>query len=113
MENKFVGIFFYCNGKMELFKVDVDLAEDYGDFRIYPYSHDEIWEKNLRMKYKKDYDYYARGRIMYNKSEKRFWIYSDKCIPNSEIEKIGNMLEEYLLLEDEHYVCHKCSRYFE
>ena len=95
---KFVGIFFYCEKTLELFTLD---------------SHDEIWEKYLRLKYVKDYDYYPRGRIIYNKKEKKFWIYRDKCIPLGEMEKLGERLGEYVLLEDDHYVCHQCSEYYE
>ncbi len=112
MNESFVGIFFYCENALEMFTLSMEDAEEYGDFRIYPYSHYEIWEKYLRVKYIKDYDYYSRGRVIYNKKEERFWIYSDKCIPLCEIEKMGNRLRKYVLLEDEHYVCHKCSMYF-
>lgn len=110
---KFVGIFFYCEKKLELFTLEMEETEEYGDFCIYPYSHDEIWEKYLRLKYVKDYDYYPRGRIIYNKKEKKFWIYRDKCIPLGEMEKLGERLGEYVLLEDDHYVCHQCSEYYE
>lgn len=113
MKKEFVGIFFYCEKELELFSLSLEDAEDYGEFCIYPYSHDEIWEKYLRVKYERDYDYYPRGRIVFSKKEKRFWIYSDKCIPLHEIEKMGSMLGEFVILQDEHYVCHQCSAYLE
>lgn len=110
MAEQFVGIFFCCREKLEVFSLSLEQAEHYGDFLIYPYSHDEIWEKHLRSKYGRDYAFYPRGRIMYNTKEKQFWIYSDRCIPRCEIEKMAQELSEYIIKEDEHYVCHNCER---
>ena len=109
MDDKFVGLFFYCGNRLELFTVPIEEAEKYGDFLIYPYSHYEIWEQHLRIKYRRDYAYYPRGRIMYNTKEKQFWIYSDKCIPMSEIGRLAHKLKKYRIKEDEHYMCNRCQ----
>ena len=41
-------------------------AEKYGDFLNYPKSHMEIWDKYYYSKYHVDFDYFPRGRVVYN-----------------------------------------------
>lgn len=113
MTKQFVGLFFYCREKLEVFSIPIEHAEKYGDFLIYPYSHDEIWEKYLRKKYRRDYAYYPRGRIVFNEKDAQYWVYSDRCIPRFELETMVKHLGEYIFKEDEHYVCHKCCQVLE
>lgn len=108
-----VGIFFYAKDRLIFHKCMLKDAEEYGDFLIYPYSHDEIWEKHYKKIYNVDFDYYPRGRIVYNTAEKSFWIYKDKCIASlillsTIINNLGG-INKGELKTDEHYVCHKCN----
>lgn len=64
-----VGLFFLVSGELLLHRCFLEKAEVYGDFINYPYSHDEIWEKHYREKYQVDFDFYPRGRIVYNKKD--------------------------------------------
>lgn len=57
-----------------------------------------------------DFDYFPRGRVVYNKKEKCYYIYHDKCIEdlNEILKQYKN--ENYKILEDFHYQCHKCNK---
>ena len=71
----------------------------------------DIWDKYYYAKYRVDFDYYPRGRIIYNLKEKIYYIYYDKCLENC-IEKLGIIPqnEKVKLLHDYHYKCHKCNK---
>ena len=71
----------------------------------------EIWDKYYYKKYKVDFDYYPRGRIIYNVKEKIYYVYYDKCL--EEIIHNLNIIpknEKVKLLYDFHYKCHKCNK---
>lgn len=83
-----VGLFFYVDGQLLLHSCPLESAEKYGNFLIYPASHDEIRETDYRKKYLVDYDYFPRGRITFHALTRSFWLYRDTCIPNSVIETL-------------------------
>lgn len=106
---KNVGIFFVADGELLLHTCPLECGEQYGDFVNFKDSHMSVWDKNYRHKYKVDFDYYPRGRIVYRKTDDTFLIYKDKCI--------GDLFDKTLIdtckgrcvfAEDEHYSCHKC-----
>ena len=109
----YVGLFFVANGKLLLHKCGLDLAEANADFANFPESHMDIWDKFYYAKYKKDFDFFPRGRIVYRKADRTYIIYKDACITN-EIEPIINDLQgENVLVElDEHYQCYNCNDYY-
>ena len=105
-----VGIFFVVKGNLLLHNCSLDNAEKYGDFLNYPKSHMEIWDEYYYSKYKVDFDYYPRGRIIYNEKEQKYYIYYDKCLEN-DIKNLGIIPEnkDVKLLKDYHYQCHTCN----
>ena len=106
-----VGIFFVVNHQVLLHKCELAEAEKYGDFLNYPESHMEIWDKYYCKKYRVDFDYYPRGRIIYNLKEKIYYIYYDKCL-KEELKKLGIIPQntKVKLLTDYHYKCHTCNK---
>lgn len=110
MQNGFVGLFFYVNGSLLMQTCSLKKAEKYGDFLVYPYSHDEIWTKLHQKKHGKEYDYYPRGRIVYYEPERVFWIYRDSCIPDIVMKDLTGIIGNVIYKTDEHYVCHRCNR---
>ncbi|MBQ6700736.1 MAG: hypothetical protein IJM98_08760 [Oscillospiraceae bacterium] len=107
---KEVGLFFYVSGKFLFHGCELDEAESYGDFLVYPDSHFEIWNMHYYKGAKVDFDYFPRGRVAFRKSDETFLIYCDKCIEDKMIE----LLEEYAgekteIVHDEHYQCHNCN----
>jgi len=118
-----VGPFFTVKGCLFYAAVSLENAEKYGDFLINPLSHDEIWEKSLAGIFHVDYDYYPRGRVVYNKAEDKYVIYTDRCAderPNEDALPYLNWTDAikavYGLTQvscvtayDEHYQCHHCN----
>jgi hypothetical protein len=104
-----VGLFFIVYNDLFLHSCEFVESEPYGDFLNYPLSHDEIWRENYQKKYHVDFDYYPRGRIVYNISEQRYILYYDGCIEN-EAKKLQNLFSDNAcqISRDEHYQCHKC-----
>ncbi len=114
-ENKVIGpsLFFCVNGELLFHGCSLAEGEEYGDFLNYPHSHYKIWEENYKQRYKVDFDYYPRGRVVYRKSDDSYLIYFDKCME----EFITAVTEKYtdkstILCYDEHYQCHMCNEYY-
>lgn len=113
-----VGLYFYVNRKILMDAVDLKDSELYGDFMIGRSSHDEIWNREYLKVYKKPYDYYPRGRIVFKIKEDRYILYADKCIGPKELEDIKKAFEldgeKVTVASDLHYVCKKCNtEYYE
>lgn len=111
-----VSIFFYIkenesdNEKLLIHECENNKADKYGDFLNYPLSHYETWEKYYYKKYNVDFDYFPRGRVVYNVKEKCYYIYFDKCIKNRDLvlKKYKNL--NYKECTDLHYQCHICNK---
>lgn len=105
-----VGIFFFVENEFLLHHCALGIAQPYGDFLNYPLSHDTVWEKFYRRKFGVDFDYYPRGRILFNKAAQIYLIYFDGCIER-EIEKLSEGLgsARFHIARDEHYQCHRCN----
>ena len=106
-----VCLFFYVNGEFLIHGLNLEDAENYGDFLIYPESHFDIWERHYEKHYGVDYDYFPRGRVAYRKTDKTFLIFYDKCLDS----EILTLVDAYRganisLGYDEHYQCHKCNQ---
>jgi len=71
-----------------------------------------FWDKYYFKRYRVDYDYYPRGRVVYDTNSGKFLIYRDVCIPDEEMHKFSKdyASPNYVLLLDEHYRYHKCNR---
>ena len=105
-----VSLFFVVNGKFLIHSCKKENGEKYGDFINYPQSHMEVWDKYYYKKYHVDFDYFPRGRVVYNIKEDKYYIYHDRCIKDlSSI--IGKESTEQLeIREDFHYQCHTCNK---
>jgi len=105
-----VGLFFYVDGRFLVHTCDLNKAEDYGEFKIYPYSHNSIWNRRYAKKFGVDFDYYPRGRVAYRKTDDTFIVFYDRCIEDRVkviVSSLGDVKTEMQL--DEHYQCHKCN----
>ena len=105
-----VSLFFVVNGKFLIHCCKKEDGEKYGDFINYPQSHMEIWDKYYYKKYHVDFDYFPRGRVVYNIKENKYYVYHDKCIKD-----LSNIVgtedkEKIEIREDFHYQCHKCNK---
>ena len=110
----YVGLFFIANDTLLLHKRTLADAESYGDFLTYPISHDDVWRHEYYKKYRVDFDYYPRGRVVYNHKKELFTVYIDKDLDKPEImAKIISIFgldgNNYKVDYDEHYQCHMCN----
>ena len=119
-----VGIIYFINGELYIDGTPVREAEHYGEFLIHSKDHYTYWEEELSssrspihlLAKNKDYDYYPRGRVVYNTVGDRIFVYLDRCIINDEesVKKILSMMHlpktKSEISGDEHYQCAKCNR---
>lgn len=110
-----VGLFFYVNRNILFDFVDVSQAEVYGDFRIGNSSHYDIWDEKYDKIHSKPYDYFPRGRVVYQYKENKYILYADKCIDEKAIKdivKIFGIENESININrtDAHYVCKGCNK---
>ncbi len=107
-----VSLFFVVNGKFLIHSCKKEAGEKYGNFINYPESHMEIWDKYYYKKYHVDFDYFPRGRVVYNIEADKYYLYHDKCIKDVSslipLEDKGKVE----IREDFHYQCHKCNKYY-
>jgi len=105
-----IGLFFFVKGRFLFHGCPLSRAEPYGDFLVYPRSHDALWERCYHHRYGVDFDFYPRGRVVYRVSDSTFLIYHDPCLA----QPIRLLARHYtgqrvLLLLDGHYQCHRCN----
>jgi hypothetical protein len=110
-----IGIFFYYGDDLHAQAEALHDAEDYGDFKTSSVSHEALWETKLKKDQAYDFDYFPRGRVVYNKRSKRHTVYIDRDLNKPEIiEKITAFFKikagRYTVKYDEHYQCHLCNR---
>lgn len=94
-----------------------DLIDHGNGFKDSDNSHYDFW-KYLQRVYREfrtiDYDYYPRGRVVYNTKDDTYYLYLDKCIQNMKsirtiISELNLPLKKVEVKSDEHYQCHECS----
>ena len=108
--NGFIGLFFVANGELLLHICALPNGEPYGDFINYPESHDTVWQREYYLKYRVDYDFFPRGRIIYNSMTGVYLLYHDSCAAAEAEALRGRYPERKCVVSlDEHYQCHKCN----
>jgi hypothetical protein len=109
-----VGLFFHVKNSLLPHTCALALAEPYGGFLTFSESHDDVWRREYYRKYRVDFDYFPRGRVVYNTKAELFTVYIDRCVDTPEL--IAELLDSFGLVDraykidyDEHYQCHKCN----
>jgi hypothetical protein len=114
-----VGLYFYIDNEVLDDSVNLEGSEVYGDCKIGKSSHVDVWDERYEKIYKKPYDYYPRGRVVYKYKEAKFIVYKDKCIGERGLSQILKAFDiqhnkNVAIETDEHYVCKTCNTdYFE
>ena len=117
-----VGIFFFIGEQILIDAVSVEHGERYAD-ALQHGGHYEFWERLVpkdiaeRSFKSRAYDAYPRGRVVYFPKRKEFCLYHDACLrPEREIREVIEQFElagaKIEIMENEHYKCEGCSRYF-
>lgn len=90
----------------------------FGDFCQLDCDHFDRWEtwKKAYHLPESEYDYYPRGRIMFNSKIHKYVVVCDLCISNSETIKrllcyeYGLDKNKVVWVTDEHYDCNTCRK---
>jgi hypothetical protein len=115
----------------ELFMSDVSVreAESYADLKTYDrVDHYGYWNGTLRRMlvrgedgqiYKnKDYDFFPRGRVVYDTKEDLYYLYLDRCLLKDQGMVSEIISAMYLprvkvsVKTDPHYKCRACNRHY-
>lgn len=112
MAEPFVALFFVVDGQILLHKCRLENAEHYAEMRNYPRSHMDVWERHYKLKYNKDFDFYPRGRVIYDMRKDEFKIFYDTCCAKQAF-KIRMMLgnRTCILKDDSNYNCSICRNH--
>jgi len=106
-QKRFIGIFFFIDGKLRVYKEELSIDED-KEFIDVEMGHYELFN-SFNMPVECEYSMYPRGRVLYNVKDHMFYLYADKTILKSKT-KIDLIKKEFLfplynvlLKSDEHY----------
>ena len=107
MSIRYVGPFFYIDGKIKALKVDVNKGEKIGAFINHRWSHFSFFN-SFNTDPDDDYGYHPRGRVMYSIKRKIFIIYIDRDLDKDDIKQMiletyGLINEKVVFKRDSHY----------
>jgi hypothetical protein len=114
-----VGIFFVVDDHLLADAVLLEHGDPYGDTIGYG-SHYDFWDSltpksGIERRFKaRAYDAYPRVRVVHFTREKRFVLYSDKCLRRGKLMWVAQQfcVAEPMLPRDEHYQCAVCNPLF-
>lgn len=115
-----IGIFFVVDGVVLSDSVLLDMGQPYGD-HIEHGGHYDYWLQlvpsgAVEAAFKGHaYDYYPRGRVVYDSVSMRAKLYADRCIGKttlSTISEIFGLPQDARSSYDGHYQCQGCNRSF-
>jgi len=116
-----VGIFFLVNQTIISDKVEIAMTSSNEMFAEHG-EHYNYWDtfkptdKDGVLFKSHAYDYYPRGRVVFDRVRGFYYLYVDKCISAEFAFKISDHFElkqKALKVNfDQHYQCHLCNRFF-
>lgn len=115
-----IGIFFVIDGVVLRDSVTVENGQPYGD-HIEHGGHYDFWQEFAPATVAESafkahaYDYYPRGRVVFDSQRKLVKLYIDRCIKEAAIAVIRqefSMPPDAQISHDAHYQCHQCNREF-
>lgn len=116
-----VGIFFYVDGIFLTDKVNLENAHVNTLFMEYG-EHYNFWlnlspANEVEAKFKTNaYDYFARGRVVYDRSNNCFYLYADRCLKTSKLIELTELFDldmrRVKMRLDQHYQCCECNQLF-
>ncbi|MEA5114442.1 MAG: hypothetical protein VB050_10480 [Geobacteraceae bacterium] len=118
-KSKKVGIFFKIENEFLVDSVSVDYGEPYGESITYgghyEYHDRLVPSRPLERRFKlRGYDYYPRGRVVFNTMTNMFRLYVDTCLTSDDINCLiflfGLEGQKVEIAGDEHYRCARCNK---
>ena len=110
-----VGPFFWIDGKILAFPNEPNDADDPGTGIIDGKAGHATAYERTPYQQEHDYDYWPRGRVVFDKNKNRSIVYLDRCIKNDEA--VRSVIVDSFHLDpkktswklDGHYKCHRCD----
>lgn len=115
-----IGIFFVVDGALISDTLSVEQCQQYGDHAEHG-AHYDYWSKLepttvIESAFKSHaYDYYPRGRVVFDVKHHQVRLYADHCIDAAILSAISTAFElpnNTRISYDEHYQCHRCNQMF-
>jgi len=115
-----IGIFFVVEGVLISDTLSVEQCRHYGDHAEYG-AHYDYWSKlepvtTTGAAFKSHaYDYYPRGRVVFDVKHQQVKLYADRCIDAAAFATIRASFavpDNTRIRYDEHYRCHRCNPMF-
>ncbi len=115
-----IGIFFVVDGVLISDTLSVEQCQQYGDHAEHG-AHYDYWSKlkpstAAESAFKAHaYDYYPRGRVVFDINRHQVKLYVDRCIDAEALVTIQAAFEltnNTRVSYDEHYQCHRCNQMF-
>jgi len=115
-----IGIFFVVDKVLISDALPVEQCQRYGDHIQYG-AHYDYWlnlvpTTTTEAAFKSHaYDYYPRGRAVFDVKQNQVKLYVDRCIDQPTLSMIRASLElpnNTCISYDEHYQCHHCNQMF-
>ena len=109
------GIFWVVRGEIVADKHVFEAENTKKEFMDFPFSHFDLWDKLSKKRFPyADFATFSRGRLLYCVREKRYYLYLDACITQSQTERLllffGLEKDEVCIARDEHYRCDRCLK---
>ena len=115
-----IGIFFVVDGALIGDTLSVEQCQRYGDHAEHG-AHYDYWSKlkpttAAESSFKShSYDYYPRGRVVFDVKHQQAKLYLDHCIDTAVLAAISVTFElpsNTRVCYDEHYKCYQCNQMF-
>ena len=110
-----VGPFFWIQGRLIAYPVELEDGVDSGVGIIDGRSGHRTEYAKLPQRFEHDYDFWPRGRVVFDTKKNRSIVYLDRCIKNDEAVR-GEIVKAYGLNPTKtswrlefHYQCHRCN----
>lgn len=112
-----IGLFFVAPEGLLVRTYDKKEGEGKGGLIIPPHGHEQVWREQFEKDYKKAYDCFPRGRVVYNTTSGQYVIYHDRCIKPAELRAValqfGLENEAVRKSVDIYYDCERCQNLFD
>lgn len=113
LDEAVVGVFYIINGEIYSDATRLNNAEEYGNYYQYG-SHYDFYYNELAKYYdmpylsRLDYDYYPRGRVVFDRNQHKYILYLDKSLETPEYiqmiaDEFGLQNGGFYIGNDEHY----------
>lgn len=115
-----IGIFFVLDGVLISDTLSVEQCQQYGNHAEHG-AHYDYWStlkpnNAAESTFKAHaYDYYPRGRVVFDIKQHQVKLYADRCIDAAVLSAISTAFElpnNTRISYDEHYQCHRCNQMF-